>query len=231
MLDTLLAPLTQDPGLKKTGRDLGVSLQQCTENSCAVYMLMYALSTCTSCPLIFTEEEVPLIRQWWCIQLMERFCLEGHGQRFAYWTKEASQLLQGTLEPVFRVSKSTTTKLSLNKRVVVEEDTDKVQQPIIVRDLLTALYWVRSHRDLFRKEVTEPAFLQMNGDQQQNALRKVLEGAKDDFLFIFQCLDDMETLLSYCADEQGLKVNAMFVRESESERVRACEREHASESV
>ncbi|CAM4735446.1 unnamed protein product [Leuciscus chuanchicus] len=111
-----------------------VSLQQCSENSCAVYMLMsysvicishYALSTCTSCPLIFTEEEVPLIRQWWCIQLMERFCLEGHGQRFAFWTKEASQLLQGNLEPFFRVSKSTTTELSLSKRVVVEEDTDK----------------------------------------------------------------------------------------------------------
>ncbi|XP_077081869.1 uncharacterized protein LOC143735597 [Siphateles boraxobius] len=174
-------------------------------------MLMYALSTCTSCPLIFTEEEVPLIRQWWCIQLMERFCLEGHGQRFAFWTKEASQLLQGNLEPVFRVSKSTTTKLSLSKRVEVEEDTD---EPIIVRDLLTARDWVRSHGDLFCGKVTEPSFLQMSASQQKNALRKVLEelpDAKDDFLFLFQCLDDMETFLSSCADEQGLKVNAMFV--------------------
>jgi len=39
------------------------------------------------------------------------------------WTKEASQLLQGNLEPVFRVSEPTT-KLALSKRV--EEDTDKV---------------------------------------------------------------------------------------------------------
>ncbi|XP_051569132.1 structural maintenance of chromosomes protein 5-like [Myxocyprinus asiaticus] len=164
-------------------------------------------------------EEVPLIRQWWCIQLMERFCLEGHGQRFAYWTEEASQLLQGNLEPVFRVSKSTTTKLSPSRRVVVVEDTEKVQQPTIVRDLHTAWYWVHNHRDLFHGDVREPAFLQMNSDEQQNALRKVLGGefsnAKDDFLFIFQCQEDMETFLSYCVDEQGLKVNAMFLNCSE----------------
>lgn len=155
-----------------------------------------------------------MIRQWWCIQLMERFCLEGHGQRFAFWTEEASQLLQGTLEPVFRVTKSTT-KLSPNRRVV-EEDT-MVQQPTIVRDLHTAWYWVHNHRDLFCGEVTEPAFLRMNCDDQQNALRKVLGGEsseeKDDFLFIFQWQEDMETFLSHCADEQGLKVNAMFLNQ------------------
>ncbi|XP_051532636.1 uncharacterized protein LOC127428342 [Myxocyprinus asiaticus] len=201
-----------DPGslTEKTGRDLGFFPQQCTGNSCGVYMLMYALSTCTSCPSTFTEEEVPLIRQWWCIQLMERFCLEGHGQRFAYWTEEASQLLQGTLEPVFRVSKSTTTKLSPSRRVVVEEDTDKVQQPAIVRDIHTAWYWVHNHRDLFHGDVREPAFLQMNN--------KMLSGRSwgvnslmQRILFIFQCQEDMETFLSYCVAVQGLKVNAMFL--------------------
>ncbi|KAK9977269.1 hypothetical protein ABG768_019090 [Culter alburnus] len=171
--------------------------QQRSGISCAVYMLMYALSTCTSCPLTFTEEEVPMIRQWWCLQLMERFCLEGHGQRFAFWTDEASQLLQGTLEPVYRVSKSTT-KLLPSRTAVVKEDTDMVQ----------------NHSDMFRGEVTEPAFLRMNHDDQQNALRKVQEGAsseaKDDFLFIFQLQEDMETFLSHCADKEGLSVNAMF---------------------
>jgi len=54
----------------------------------------------------------------------------------------------------------------------------------------------------------------MSESQKENALRKVLEerpDSKDDFLFLFQCLHDMETFLSSCADEQGLKVNAMFV--------------------
>ncbi|XP_050951089.1 structural maintenance of chromosomes protein 5-like [Labeo rohita] len=177
-------------------------------------MLMYALSTCTSCPLTFTEEDVPLIHQWWCIQLMERFCLEGHGQRFAHWTEDASQLLQGTLEPFLRVSKSTT-RQSTSRRVVVEEDTDKVQQPPTVRHLHKAWYWGNDHRDLFRGEVTEPTFPQMNSEDQQNALRKAqgseFPEAKDAFLFVFQSQCDMETFFSYCVDEQGLKVNAMFL--------------------
>ncbi|XP_016337461.1 uncharacterized protein LOC107685400 [Sinocyclocheilus anshuiensis] len=218
MPDTLQPLLSQDPGLKKQEETLRVFLNSVQGIPVAsIYMLMYALSTCTSCPLTFTEEEVPLIRQWWCIQLMERFCLEGHGQRFAHWTEEASQLLQGTLEPVFRVSKSTSTKQSPSRRVVAEEDTDKVQQPTIVRDLHTAWYWVHNHRDLFRGAVTEPAFLQMNSESQQNALRKALGSefpeAKDDFLFIFPSQDDMETFLSYCVDKQGLKVNVMFLNQ------------------
>jgi len=54
----------------------------------------------------------------------------------------------------------------------------------------------------------------MSRNQHTNALRTVLEelpDAKEDFLFLFQRLDDMETFLSSCADEQGLKVNAMSV--------------------
>ncbi|GAA6089824.1 uncharacterized protein LOC107747246 [Tachysurus ichikawai] len=104
--------------------------QQCSGNSCGVYMLMYALSICTSCPLTFTEE-VPLIRQWWCIQLMEMLSR----RRFAYWTEESSQLLQGTLEPVFRVSKSTTTKLLPSRRVVVKMDINKIKT--LYKDVFT----------------------------------------------------------------------------------------------
>ncbi|XP_019213044.1 uncharacterized protein LOC100692678 isoform X6 [Oreochromis niloticus] len=94
--------------MEKTGRDL----EQCNGNCCGIFMLMYALCISTSSPLSFTEEDMPAIRLWWCIQLMERFCIEGHGQRFAFWTEEASLLLQGTLQPVFRVPKATSSKPS-----------------------------------------------------------------------------------------------------------------------
>lgn len=91
----------------------------------------------------------------------------------------------------------------------------QVQQPTIVRDLHKAWYWGNDHRDLFRGEVTEPTFPQMNSEDQQNALRKAqgseFPEAKDAFLFVFQSQCDMETFLSYCVDEQGLKVNAMFL--------------------
>ncbi|XP_077067625.1 PWWP domain-containing DNA repair factor 3A-like isoform X2 [Siphateles boraxobius] len=46
---------------------------------------------------------MPSIRKWWCLLLMERFKIEGHGQRFAFWTDEARSFVQGTLQPVYRV--------------------------------------------------------------------------------------------------------------------------------
>lgn len=64
----------------------------------------------------------------------------------------------------------------------------QVQQPTLVQDLHTAWTWVESNSDLFRGEVTKPAFLGMNTDEQQNALKKVMGGQfsaeKDDFVYL-----------------------------------------------
>ncbi|XP_034143357.1 uncharacterized protein LOC106024738 isoform X2 [Esox lucius] len=68
-------------------------------------MLMYALSLSTEAPFWFIERDMARIRKWWCISLMERFQIDGHGQRFAYWTNEARALLQGSLQPIYRVPK------------------------------------------------------------------------------------------------------------------------------
>nr|XP_055075291.1 PWWP domain-containing DNA repair factor 3B-like isoform X2 [Misgurnus anguillicaudatus] len=43
---------------------------------------------------------------------MERFKIDGHGQRFAFWTDEARSLLQGTLQPIYRMPR---------KRAITEE--------------------------------------------------------------------------------------------------------------
>nr|XP_054595938.1 uncharacterized protein LOC129163035 isoform X4 [Nothobranchius furzeri] len=68
--------------MEKTGRDLEFFPQQFMGNCCGIFMLMYALCICTSSPPSFTEEEMPAIRLWWCIQLMERFGIEGYGRHF-----------------------------------------------------------------------------------------------------------------------------------------------------
>ncbi|XP_077359964.1 uncharacterized protein LOC144005567 isoform X1 [Festucalex cinctus] len=67
---------------------------------------MYALSMSTGVPFLFTEGDMAHIRKWWCISLMERFQIDGHGQRLAYWTNESRALLQGSLEPIFRIPKA-----------------------------------------------------------------------------------------------------------------------------
>ncbi|XP_033997421.1 uncharacterized protein LOC117491515 [Trematomus bernacchii] len=83
---------------------------QTTGNDCGVFILMYALNFSTDAPLWFTERDIAQIRKWWCIMLMERYQIEGHGQRFSYWTNEARELLKGALEPVYRVPKKRKTE-------------------------------------------------------------------------------------------------------------------------
>ncbi|KTF96540.1 hypothetical protein cypCar_00024841, partial [Cyprinus carpio] len=56
-------------------------------NDCGIFMLMYTLSIVTSTGFQFQEMDMPLIRKWWCL-LMERFKIDGYGQRF---------------QPIFRV--------------------------------------------------------------------------------------------------------------------------------
>ncbi|XP_051534434.1 PWWP domain-containing DNA repair factor 3B-like [Myxocyprinus asiaticus] len=71
----------------------------------------------------FQEMDMPLIRKWWCLLLMERFKIDGHGQRFAFWTDEARSLLQGTLQPVFRVPRQSaiTEEVPVHMQAVIEE--------------------------------------------------------------------------------------------------------------
>ncbi|KAK1874922.1 Manganese transport system membrane protein MntC, partial [Dissostichus eleginoides] len=68
---------------------------QTTGNDCGVFILM---------------RDIAQIRKWWCIMLMERYQIEGHGQRFSYLTNEARELLKGALEPVYRVPKKRKTE-------------------------------------------------------------------------------------------------------------------------
>ncbi|XP_034083798.1 uncharacterized protein LOC117553834 isoform X2 [Gymnodraco acuticeps] len=103
----------------KFGRDVKGLPHQTTGNDCGVFILMYALNFSTDAPLWFTERDIAQIRKWWCIMLMERYQIEGHGQRFSYWTNEAEELLKGALEPVYRVSKKQKTEHEVNRHTPV----------------------------------------------------------------------------------------------------------------
>ncbi|XP_041834121.1 structural maintenance of chromosomes protein 5-like [Melanotaenia boesemani] len=161
-------------------------------------MLMSALSICTDTPFDFTESDMPAIRRWWCVQLMERFCIEGHGHRFAFWTEESKALLEGRLTPVVRLPRSRTT-----------------QEHPFIRDLKPALQWLRDNHSSLKGDFQEPAFLRMSPSH-QSAVREGLEASdsedrdelRDHFLFIFEEMEDMEKFFEECGDEKKLKVNA-----------------------
>ncbi|XP_061906736.1 uncharacterized protein LOC133652233 [Entelurus aequoreus] len=89
-----------------TGKDMQEIPRQTSGNDCGVFMLMYSLWLCTDTTFHYSVLDMQSIRRWWCVLLMERFGIEGHGQRFCYWTDKASGLLQGILQPVFRVSRN-----------------------------------------------------------------------------------------------------------------------------
>ncbi|KAL1250955.1 hypothetical protein QQF64_018751 [Cirrhinus molitorella] len=65
-------------------------------------MLMYALYTVLDIPFNFSQLDMPAIREWWCLRLIERFETEGYGKRFAHWNKEARCLCEGTVRPLYR---------------------------------------------------------------------------------------------------------------------------------
>ncbi|KAL0985550.1 hypothetical protein UPYG_G00158490 [Umbra pygmaea] len=64
---------------------------------------LYSLSNVTNDGFKFLEIDMPLIQKWWYLLIMERIEIQGHGQRFAFWTDEDRHLLQGQLDPVYRV--------------------------------------------------------------------------------------------------------------------------------
>ena len=91
-----------------------------------------------------------------------------------------------------------------------------MEDPPFLKDLYRAVQWLLSSMELFAGEVTEPSVLQLNEEDQMEALRVLREedpadDARDPFMFTFQGREDMEVFLKANIDQQGLKVNAMFI--------------------
>ncbi|KAK1891765.1 Neurogenic locus notch like protein 2, partial [Dissostichus eleginoides] len=92
----------------------------------------YTLSIVTSAGFEFQEMEMPLIRKWWCL-LMERFEIQGHGQRFAFWTLEARSLLEGTLQPVFRVPRQSA-RMDISQEKLPEGIIRRILRFVVLED-------------------------------------------------------------------------------------------------
>ncbi|KAK1880863.1 1-phosphatidylinositol 45-bisphosphate phosphodiesterase epsilon-1 [Dissostichus eleginoides] len=77
--------------------------------------------------------DMPLIRKWWCLLLMERFEIQGHGQRFAFWTLEARSLLEGTLQPVFRVPRQSA-RMDISQEKLPEGIIRRILRFVVLED-------------------------------------------------------------------------------------------------
>ncbi|XP_072556790.1 uncharacterized protein [Paramormyrops kingsleyae] len=168
---------------------------------CGIFMLMSALYVALEAPFDYSIADMPTLRKWWCVLLMENFELDSLGRLFAHWTEESKPVIEGNHMPVFRLPK--------RKQVEV------CQEPAVARDLHVAMLWVQSNEKLFRGHVTAPRFLAMDVQDRQKAIDNLKHSDDldnlDPFLFVFQYKEDMEQFLKNCVDNQHLRVNTMFL--------------------
>lgn len=62
---------------EKTGYDFPALPRQTRGNDCGVFVL-YTLSMVCGIGFQFQEMDMPIIRRWWCLLLMERFQIDGY---------------------------------------------------------------------------------------------------------------------------------------------------------
>ncbi|XP_056587086.1 uncharacterized protein LOC130407827 isoform X2 [Triplophysa dalaica] len=131
-----------DPGqwTEVTGLDIGAFPQQSNIHDCGIFMLMYALYTVLNTRFSFTQLDMPVIREWWCLRLIERFETEGYGKRFAHWNEDARCLTEGTLQPLYRDFPGLTYDLPQH---VVERNRKSCNQPLV--DFIVATRGTDNH--------------------------------------------------------------------------------------
>ncbi|XP_052410192.1 uncharacterized protein LOC127956362 isoform X3 [Carassius gibelio] len=159
--------------------------QQIGGVDCGVFMLMYALHLALGAPFDFTSCDMPKIRRWWTLILLENFGV----------FSESADTLQEALphrEPA---------ELSSSEELPV------------IRDMAEAVKWIDSNNHLLRGPVEEPLFLTMTEEEKEKALNDLSEStdsSREPFTFLFQFRDDMELVIQECHDKMGLKLNCSF---------------------
>ncbi|KAG9269357.1 PWWP domain-containing protein MUM1L1-like isoform X1 [Astyanax mexicanus] len=194
-----------DPGswIEKTGHDIvGLPHQSCG-NDCGIFMLMYTLSIITSMGFEFQEVDMPLIRKWWCLLLMERFNIEGHGQRFAFWTDEARKLLKGIILPVYRVAKKRAITEEVPVHVQAVADRDEEEKRLV--DFIVRSHGAEQHllgvlngkpSKWFPQRPSSKVPVYLDSEEQQNTLFAHLKSVLQRMSIQLSFTDEVEFILS-----------------------------------
>ncbi|XP_061570613.1 uncharacterized protein LOC133424181 [Cololabis saira] len=166
---------------EKTGLQIQGFPRQPYGIDCGIFMLMNAFYTTLDAPYDFSVTDMPLLRQWWCIILMENFYLGSHGKLFAHWTDASKALLRGEVPPVFRLRKRKVDDITEDEEQQAEvsvrpadKDTpvegDSVEDRIL-HDCRDAAEWVEANKQLFSARVDLPDILCMGENQAEAALQ------------------------------------------------------------
>ncbi|XP_029943704.1 uncharacterized protein LOC115385770 [Salarias fasciatus] len=170
-------------------------------------MLMYALYTVLGAPYDFSITDMPALRKWWCVMLMENFDLGSCGKVFAHWTDAAKALLRGEAPPVFRLKKRKLDDAAedqepqpqplqitspLQKDAQTEGEATSIEDKIL-QDCTKAAEWVQDNPHLFAATVEMPDILQMGQEMQKEFVKQLLSLSSDGSSQL--CEDDKEQIL------------------------------------
>uniref|UniRef100_A0A8C6MJT8 Uncharacterized protein n=1 Tax=Nothobranchius furzeri TaxID=105023 RepID=A0A8C6MJT8_NOTFU len=108
-------PMTSLPGCctepkswemdRETGKDITDLPRQDFGNDCGIFILMAVLYIAFDAPFDYSALDMPLLRKWWCLLLLENYSLDSYRKVFAHWTEECKVFLAGHHVPVFKLKK------------------------------------------------------------------------------------------------------------------------------
>ncbi|XP_048024100.1 uncharacterized protein LOC125253701 [Megalobrama amblycephala] len=220
---------------EKTGLDLQGFPGQPYGNDCGVFMLMSAFYMVMDSSFDYTILDMPELRKWWCVMLMENYGLDSHGKVFAHFTEESKALLSGDWQPAFRLRKrkledtcqeepqhlvqessSQADDASINVLHPVMEDAllESSQENQLMRDLKEASKWCSEQSSVLLGSVQLPKVLYMEDEDFDEAMDKLQKApfsedridALEPFCFIFTEKEDMIFFLDHVVDVMNLKV-------------------------
>ncbi|XP_035996569.1 uncharacterized protein LOC118563986 [Fundulus heteroclitus] len=169
------------------------------------------------CGIFMVMMDMPALRRWWCVMLMENFDLGCHHKMFAHWTEMSRALLRGEVQPVFRLKKrkfeDKDVSVENTSKTTVEVDRVKAR---IVNDCKEAAEWVNANLHLFSDAVELPDILKMGEVELAEAVQQyeklwgeeeVDEDEKEltleNFKFVFRNPEDMNVFCEEIADSRG----------------------------
>ncbi|XP_050924844.1 uncharacterized protein LOC108874548 isoform X1 [Lates calcarifer] len=133
VLRSVSQTIYQGQWTEKTGRDLKGFPKQPFGNDCGIFMLMSALYLVLDGQFDYSVHDMPVLRRWWCLLLLENHGLDSHGKVFAHWTRECQALLTGKHSPIFRLKRKRDEIISKETRSVKEREQFNRARKIVER--------------------------------------------------------------------------------------------------
>ncbi|XP_077073453.1 uncharacterized protein LOC143724335 isoform X2 [Siphateles boraxobius] len=186
--------------------------------SCGVFMIMYALHIVLNEPVDFTAHDIPVIRRWWCLLLMENFALGGHGRWLAHWSEEAmavgscltdSEPMNGPGEIEYGVG-------------ALEGVTPphNLENANMMSSIRKGVEWLKENHQLMKSKYLPPRIDCMGEEDALKALARLRTHCdttldEDDeirapFYFTFKNREDMLFFMSEVRDNKNVRVSSFY---------------------